>query len=908
MATIGNVTIRIGATAKQLEYDLKKAEKSLQATSMRLKTIGQNLTLGLTLPLGLAGAGAFKLASDMEESLNKVRVAFGNSSASVEAFTEDTLTMYGIAKGSALDMAAFFGDMATSMGLPQDAAAQMSKSLVGLAGDVASFKNVPLAEVQTALGGIFTGETESLKRLGVAMQEENVKAFALAQGITKLYKDMTLAEKTTLRYQYVMDALRNSTGDFERTQDGAANQMRIFQESVKELGASFGSVLLPVITPIINAANNMLKSFRELSPETKKFIVIGAALAAALGPVLIILGQTVTAVGALQIAFVKMGSGLLSASKLFLALNPTVLIAVGALTALAAVGIAVYNSLNKVSSTQKAVSDINKQVTSDITRQKVQTEQLIGVVNNSNASLDDRKKALLQLQSIAPSYFNNLDIEKSSINDINAAYQTYIKALKDSARQKAIENKLVDLETEKLEIQERLTDAQRKYNAAQKSAISGSAFEKSALEGVKKEYAEIEKTISTIASQSKPLNVSSTSETTSVINTNFKPAAKEAQTLQQEISGIKDRIEALSISYQKKPSDGILNELNRQIDLLKSKETTLANAETLVERLSGGDVKPIELLPSTQSFDSSLKTISTYVTGKLAGLGKTISQSLKPTVTNSQFSEFSKGLSSELLNIERQFDNGILSGLEADSQRIQLLTSSLANLRRNGFGELSSEVQFVKGQIANVGGENFTKISDTVGKINSNLAIAGQAVQAVGGLFDSFSQAQIDKINAKEQAEKDAINKSTLDEETKQKRITEAEKRYSKERAAVQRRIAIANKAQAIFGATVAMFQGLAQTLTLGPAGVALLPLIKGLGLLNIAAIAATPLPSLAIGTDYVRSDGMAMLHRGEAVVPADVVGGGFSRGGSMELHSIIRGNDIHLINEQNKARAYRMK
>jgi hypothetical protein len=175
-------------------------------------------------------------------------------------------------------------------------------------------------------------------------------------------------------------------------------------------------------------------------------------------------------------------------------------------------------------------------------------------------------------------------------------------------------------------------------------------------------------------------------------------------------------------------------------------------------------------------------------------------------------------------------------------------------------------------------------------------------------LFDSFSQAQIDKINAKEQAEKDAINRSTLDEETKQKRITEAEKKYSKERSAVQRRIAIANKAQAIFGATVAMFQGIAQTLTLGPAGVALMPLIKGLGLLNIAAIASTPLPSLAVGTDYVRSDGMAMLHRGEAVVPADVVGGGFSRGGSMELHSVIRGNDIHLINEQNKARAYRMK
>ena len=84
MATIGDVTIRIGITEKQLEYQLRKAERSLQATANKFKTIGQNLTLGITAPLALAGAGAFKMASDVEESLNKVRVAFGDSAGSVE--------------------------------------------------------------------------------------------------------------------------------------------------------------------------------------------------------------------------------------------------------------------------------------------------------------------------------------------------------------------------------------------------------------------------------------------------------------------------------------------------------------------------------------------------------------------------------------------------------------------------------------------------------------------------------------------------------------------------------------------------------------------------------------------------------------------------------------------------------
>lgn len=306
--TIGGILIRIGASTKELEYDLKRAEKALQKTASKFSKLGNQLSVGLTLPIASAVAASFKMASDFEESLNKVRVAFGSSSESVEQFASTTLKNFGIARGSALDMAALFGDMATSMGLPQGEAAKLSTSLVSLAGDMASFKNIPLKEAETALSGVFTGETESLKRLGIVMLETNLNAFALTQGINKQVKEMTQAEKVALRYAYIMDVTKNAQGDFARTSGGAANQMRIFQESIKELGASFGNILLPAITPIISKINEWLQKFGQLSSETKTTIVVIAGLVAVVGPLLIVFSKVITAVGAIKIAMVGLAA------------------------------------------------------------------------------------------------------------------------------------------------------------------------------------------------------------------------------------------------------------------------------------------------------------------------------------------------------------------------------------------------------------------------------------------------------------------------------------------------------------------------------------------------------------------------------------------------------------------------
>lgn len=276
---------------------------SLTSVGDKMTGIGKSMMLRVTAPLLAIGVASGKMASDVEESTNKVDVAFGNNAQSVKDFSETTLKSFGIAKGSTLEMASLFGDMASGMGLNTEQASKMSIKLVGLAGDLASFKNIGISQAQTALKGIFTGEGESLKTLGVIMLDSTLKQFAMEKGIKRTYETMTQTEKVMLRYQYVLDKTKNSQGDFARTSDGTANSVRIFQESLKEFGAILGQQILPVVTPIIKKLGEMMQGFSKLNPAVIKTILVVGTLTALVAPLLIIFGTLISALGTVATFF-----------------------------------------------------------------------------------------------------------------------------------------------------------------------------------------------------------------------------------------------------------------------------------------------------------------------------------------------------------------------------------------------------------------------------------------------------------------------------------------------------------------------------------------------------------------------------------------------------------------------------
>jgi hypothetical protein len=352
---IGEVIAKFTADVSAFKKGLKDAESSVSSVGKKMTSVGKSIskagawiTAGVTVPLIAAGVKAFKWASDLNETINKVDVAFGNNAAEVLAWGETTLKTFGMSKSSALDMAATFGDMGTSMGLTTGKAAEMAMGLSGLAGDLASFKNIPIEEASTALTGVFTGETESLKRLGIVMLDANLATFAQEKGMKKAWKEMSQAEKVAVRYQYILDKTKNSQGDFARTSDGAANQMRTFQESVKELGAELGENLIPIITPLIQKLNDLLEKWKGMSPEMQQTVLKIVAVVAAIGPLVTIIGSFITAGGWLVTIIQGIGAAL---SALAVALGISVgwvVLIIAAIVALIAAGVWLWQNWDMV--------------------------------------------------------------------------------------------------------------------------------------------------------------------------------------------------------------------------------------------------------------------------------------------------------------------------------------------------------------------------------------------------------------------------------------------------------------------------------------------------------------------------------------------------------------------------------
>ena len=271
--------------------------QKMQNMGQSLMSIGGKMTAAITLPLAAAGAAAINLGSDFEESANKVDVVFGSMAGSVRDFAQTTTNAFAISEGKALQMAGDYGAMATSMGLTESEAARLSTSMVGLAGDMASFHNKSTDIAANSLKGVFTGETESLKQFGVAMTQTNLEEFAAKQG--KVYDKMSQGEKIMTRYQYLLDTQADAMGDASRTMDGFAGSSRQMQASLEDAGAALGQALVPMITPIIQAITKLAQAFANLPAPVQKMIAVFGAIVAVIGPVILIIGALMSSFGAI---------------------------------------------------------------------------------------------------------------------------------------------------------------------------------------------------------------------------------------------------------------------------------------------------------------------------------------------------------------------------------------------------------------------------------------------------------------------------------------------------------------------------------------------------------------------------------------------------------------------------------
>lgn len=273
---------------RSIETDLGIAGQSAANSTERsfkgaAGKVGGHFKSALKLGIGAglvglaAGAGAIKsvvdAASDLEEARSKVEAVFGpDAQKSIEDFASKAATTLGQSKQQVLDAVGGYGNLLTSFGVDANPAAEMSKNLTGLASDLASFNNTSVDEALAALQSGLTGETEPLKKYGVALDDASLKAKALAMGISDGKSTLTPAAKAQAAYALIMERTTNAQGDFARTSGGLANQQKIFKARFDNLKVSIGKGLLPVVNKLLPVLGGLFDKVEPLAKQALPYL------------------------------------------------------------------------------------------------------------------------------------------------------------------------------------------------------------------------------------------------------------------------------------------------------------------------------------------------------------------------------------------------------------------------------------------------------------------------------------------------------------------------------------------------------------------------------------------------------------------------------------------------------------
>ena len=205
----------VGAIGLDLVVNKNKFDKQMSGITSLAKKAGAALAGAFAVTkLVSFGKQCLELGSDLAEVQNVVDVTFPAMAGQVETFSKSAAKSYGLSEIMAKRYVGTFGAMAKAFGFTESQAYDMGSALTALTGDVASFYNLSQDAAYTKLKSVFTGETESLKDLGVVMTQTALDSFALANGFGKTTANMTEAEKVALRYQFVSKQLAAAQGDF----------------------------------------------------------------------------------------------------------------------------------------------------------------------------------------------------------------------------------------------------------------------------------------------------------------------------------------------------------------------------------------------------------------------------------------------------------------------------------------------------------------------------------------------------------------------------------------------------------------------------------------------------------------------------------------------------------------------
>ena len=271
LSVIKKAASGIASAFKQIGNSGKQVESARFSLWNLAKT-----AIGFRLGYGLIEfiPNAIKLGSSITEVENVVDVAFGGMADKAYEFASTATEQFGLSELAAKNYAGTMMAMLNSTGVAQDAAAEMSTTLAGLAGDLASFYNISTDDAFMKLRSAIAGETEPMRQLGVNMTVATLQSYALSQGITKSWQSMTQAEQAMLRYNYLMSATVQQQGDYARTINSFANQWRLLTLNVQQFSATIGQGLIAAVLPAIQAINALFVVLQRAATAFRNFMYV----------------------------------------------------------------------------------------------------------------------------------------------------------------------------------------------------------------------------------------------------------------------------------------------------------------------------------------------------------------------------------------------------------------------------------------------------------------------------------------------------------------------------------------------------------------------------------------------------------------------------------------------------------
>ena len=270
-STTRTLTVNFVGRTSNLDKSFKRvakgsslmSDKLMKAT--RMAGIGFGALAGVTIGAAAALKPMIDKAADVEESVSKSRLVFGEASKAVEAFAETSLESFGVTRREALEATGTFGSLGKAMGMAEADSAEMATTLVGLAGDLSSLENVRVEEALTALRAGIIGEAEPLRRLGILLDAATIKQKALEIGLIKSTKEaLTPAIKSQAAYALILEKGEVAMGDFARTSDSAVNTQKQLAGQWDDIQILIGEALLPAFTEMVRHLSEVvMPAFKE---------------------------------------------------------------------------------------------------------------------------------------------------------------------------------------------------------------------------------------------------------------------------------------------------------------------------------------------------------------------------------------------------------------------------------------------------------------------------------------------------------------------------------------------------------------------------------------------------------------------------------------------------------------------